>query len=278
MTRPYAEVIGDPIAQSKSPLIHNFWLEKLGIDADYRATRVAIDALPAYFDSRRADPDWRGCNVTMPLKQAVAPLIDEIDAFAARAGAINTVVRDPAGLRGGNSDGAGFLEPLGAIDGKTAMACLIGTGGAARGIAVALLDAGFKLDIRGRTVERAQALAEAVGGQGEISMGAMSDPITWDHVAGRNSFKLLINATSLGMTGHPPLNLPLEGLAPDVAVYDIVTSPPETPLLRQARARGMRCFDGLQMLVGQAAVAFERFFGQPAPREHDAELRARLVS
>jgi shikimate dehydrogenase len=278
MTRPYAEVIGDPIAQSKSPLIHNFWLEKLGIDADYRATRVAIDALPAYFDSRRADPDWRGCNVTMPLKQAVAPLIDEIDAFAARAGAINTVVPDPSGLRGGNSDGAGFLEPLGAIDGRSAMACLIGTGGAARGIAVALLDAGFKLDIRGRTVERAKALAEAVGGRGEIRTGVMSEAIMWDREAGRNSFQLLINATSLGMTGHPPLNLSLDGMDASVAVYDIVTSPPESPLLRQARARGMRSFDGLQMLVGQAAVAFERFFGQPAPREHDAELRARLVS
>jgi len=278
MTRPYAEVIGDPIAQSKSPLIHNFWLEKLGIDADYRATRVALDALPGYFDSRRADPDWRGCNVTMPLKQSVAPLVDEVDAFAARAGAINTVVPDPAGLRGGNSDGAGFLEPLGAIDGQAAMACLIGTGGAARGIAVALLDAGFKLEIRGRTVERAQALAEAVGGRSEIRTGVMSEAIMWDRVAGRNSFKLLINATSLGMTGHPSLNLPLEEMSPDVAVYDIVTSPPETPLLRQARACGMRSFDGLQMLVGQAAVAFERFFGQRAPREHDAELRAKLVS
>lgn len=278
MIRPYAEVIGDPISQSKSPAIHNFWLEKLGIEADYRAARVTEAELPAYLAARRGDPDWRGCNVTMPLKRAVAPLLDTIDEFAARAGAINTVVRDGCGLRGGNSDGAGFLEPLGSLGAGGGSACLLGTGGAARAIAVALLAAGFDLDLRGRTAERARALAAALGAGREVRTGIIADAIGWDGERGRGRFKLLVNATSLGMTGHGPLAVSFDGIGGDVAIYDIVTSPPETPLLAQARARAMRTFDGLQMLVGQAAVPFERFFDQPAPREHDRELRDRLTA
>jgi len=266
MTSPYAEVIGDPIVQSKSPTIHNFWLGKLGIDADYRAEQVTVADLPAYFAARRADPDWRGCNVTMPLKQAVAPLVDAIDQFAARAGAINTVVRHGAGLRGGNSDGAGFLEPLGDVD--RGRAWLIGTGGAARAIALALSDAGFAVTVFGRSIERARELAALAAGEGRLL----------DDLGPDQAPSLLVNATLLGMKGQPPLNLSLANWPTDVAVYDIVTSPLETPLLAEARARGMRSFDGLQMLVGQAAVAFERFFGQAAPREHDSELRRLLTA
>lgn len=266
MTSPYAEVIGDPIAQSKSPAIHNFWLGKLGADGAYRAQRLTVDDLPGYLAARRADPAWRGCNVTMPLKQAIAPLVDAIDAFAARAGAINTVVRDGQGLRGGNSDGAGFLEPLGEIERGTAW--LIGTGGAARGIALALGDAGFAVTIFGRSLERAHELARLVGGRAR----------TLAELEPAGAPVLLVNATSLGMTGQQPLALSLDGWPTSTVVYDIVTSPLETPLLAEARARGMRSFDGLQMLVGQAAVAFERFFGQPAPRQHDPELRALLTA
>ncbi|MEO5640747.1 MAG: shikimate dehydrogenase [Sphingomicrobium sp.] len=285
MTRPYAEVIGDPIAQSKSPLIHNFWLAKLGVDADYRAFRVTEAQLPDYLLQRRRDLDWRGCNVTMPLKQAVAPLVESIDDFAARAGAINTVVRDGDGLRGGNSDGAGFLEPLGPLPqdagGYAGAACLLGTGGAARGIAVALREAGFQLDIYGRTSESARALIDAIGAGPEVGGGVISEQFFWWTAEARQAhdrhIALLVNATSLGMTGHPPLPILLDRVGDGISVYDIVTSPLETPLLKDARARGMRSFDGLQMLVGQAAVAFERFFGQPAPRTHDAELRRLLV-
>ena len=265
----YSEVIGDPIAQSKSPAIHNFWLGKLGIEADYRATRVTLDALPAYFASRRADPDWRGCNVTMPLKQGIAALVDAVDPFAARAGASNIVVSDGLALSGSNSDGAGFLEPLGALASSGGHAALIGTGGAARAIALALTDAGFTLAVHGRTAGSARVFVEAIG----IDADAFAIGET-----GRNrDATLLVNATSLGMTGHPPFPISLADFAPGTAVYDIVTSPLDTPLLIDARARGMRSFDGLQMLVGQAAVAFELFFGAPAPREHDSELRALLM-
>lgn len=267
--RPYAEVIGDPIAQSKSPTIHNFWLAKLGIEVDYRATRVTLDEVPAYFASRRADPDWRGCNVTMPLKQGIAALVDAVDPFAARAGASNIVVADGLALRGSNSDGAGFLEPLGALASSGGHAALIGTGGAARAIALALTDTGFTLAVHGRTAGSARAFVEAIG----IDADAFAIGET-----GRNrDATLLVNATSLGMTGHPPFPISLADFAPGTAVYDIVTSPLDTPLLIDARARGMRSFDGLQMLVGQAAVAFELFFGAPAPREHDSELRALLM-
>ncbi|MEG3154191.1 shikimate dehydrogenase family protein [Sphingomonas sp. RB1R13] len=268
--RAYSEVIGDPIAQSKSPTIHNFWLGKLGIEADYRATRVTIQELPDYFASRRTDSGWRGCNATMPLKQGIAALVDAVDPFAARAGAINIVVPDEAGLRGSNSDGAGFLEPLGEMMLSGGHAALIGTGGAARAIALALTDAGFTLSVHGRTAGSASAFIEAIGIDADaFAIGEK----------GRNSdATLLINATSLGMTGHPPFPISLAGFAPDTAVYDIVTSPLDTPLLIDSRTRGMRSFDGLQMLVGQAAVAFALFFGQPAPREHDAELRRLLTS
>jgi shikimate dehydrogenase len=268
--RPYAEVIGDPIAQSKSPRIHNFWLGKLGIEADYRTTRVTLDELPNYFASRRDDSDWRGCNVTMPLKQGIAALVDAVDPFAARAGAINIVVPDGGWLRGSNSDGAGFLEPLGGLASMGGHAALIGTGGAARAIALALTDAGFSLSVHGRTVDSARAFVEAIGIDGDVfAIGEAGD---------NRDAMLLVNATSLGMTGHPPFPISLADFAPDTAVYDIVTSPLDTPLLIDARARGMRSFDGVQMLIGQAAVAFELFFRAPAPREHDAELRELLAS
>ena len=268
--QPYADVIGDPIAQSKSPRIHNFWLGKLGIEADYRAIRVTLDALPDYFASRCDDSDWRGCNVTMPLKQGIAALVDAVDPFAARAGAINIVVPDGQGLRGSNSDGSGFLEPLGTFASSGDHAALIGTGGAARAIALALADAGFTLSVYGRTAGSARAFVEAIGIDADAF--AIGDP------SRNRDATLLVNATSLGMAGHPPLPISLADFAPNTAVYDIVTSPLDTPLLIDARARRMRSFDGLQMLVGQAAVAFELFFGAPAPREHDAELRRLLAS
>jgi hypothetical protein len=122
MAVPYAQVIGDPIAQSKSPLIHKFWLEKLGIDGDYRRQHVAPADLPIFFDKQRRDPDWRGCNVTIPHKQAVIPRLDRIDPLAEKIGAVNTVVREGDGLIGHNSDAPGFLEPLKPLAGRASSA------------------------------------------------------------------------------------------------------------------------------------------------------------
>ncbi len=285
MTRPYAEVIGDPIAQSKSPTIHNFWLGKLGIDAGYRAAHVRPEELADYLAARRADPLWRGCNVTMPHKQAVMPFLARIDPPADVIGAVNTIL--PAGggeLAGTNTDAPGFLEPLAAELAQThyfRMARIIGTGGAARAIIAALAGQGFTLVVAGRDPAKARALLD------ELAPGADHHAIALAHFAGPTDFAfddregccdLVVNAPSLGMTGQPPLPFDWSHAPPGAIAYDIVTAPLDTPFLQAARAAGHRTVDGLSMLIGQAAVAFAKFFGQHAPREHDAELRKLLTA
>ena len=160
----YAEVIGDPIAQSKSPAIHGYWLAQCRIEADYRAAHVRSEALAAYLAERRADPDWRGCNVTMPHKQAVMPLLDALDPVAEQVGAVNTIVRDSAGaLTGFNTDVAGFLEPLRGLLGRAhlfRMARVLGTGGAARAIVAALAAEGVVIVLAGRDPAKARAEVE----------------------------------------------------------------------------------------------------------------------
>jgi shikimate dehydrogenase len=285
MTKPYAEVIGDPIAQSKSPKIHNFWLGKLGIEADYRACHVTPDQLPAYLAARREDPDWRGCNVTMPHKQAVMPLLYSVEPPADSIGAVNTIY--PAFdrlLAGTNTDAAGFLEPLAKDLAAThyfRMARILGTGGAARAIIAALAGHGFTLVVAGRDPAKARALLDELAPEGEhhaIDLAHFAEPTDFAFDDREGCLDLVVNASSLGMTGQPPLAFDWSHAPPRSIAYDIVTAPLDTPLLQTARASGHRTIDGLSMLIGQAAVAFEMFFGHPAPREHDAELRAILTA
>lgn len=284
MTTPYAEVIGDPIAQSKSPIIHGFWLSKLGIAADYRAGHVTPDALPDYLAARREDPLWRGCNVTMPHKEAVMPLLDRIESPADRIGAVNTVLRGAdGGLSGTNTDASGFLEPLKTDLAQThyfRMARIIGSGGAARAIIAALGQHGFTMVVAGRNPAKARALLDELAPNGE------HHAIELAHFAGATDFAfddredcldLVINASSLGMEGQPALPFDWSHAPPGSIAYDIVTYPLDTPFLQGARAKGHRTIDGLSMLIGQAATAFQKFFGQSPPREHDAELRALLT-
>lgn len=284
MSRPYAEVIGDPIAQSKSPAIQNFWLGKLGIDADYRACQVLSAGLADFLAARRADPDWRGCNVTMPHKQAVMPLLDTVDPLAARVGAVNTIVRDPQGrLTGYNSDVSGFLEPLQPHIAGThlyRMARILGAGGAARAIVAALADRGFTLVLAARDPAKARALLDELAPSGEhhavdLAHFAPETDFAFDDREGL--LDLVINASPLGMNGQPALSFDFSHAPPGSVFYDIVTAPLDTPLLSEARARGFETIDGLAMLIGQAAEAFERFYGQPAPRQHDRELREMLI-
>jgi len=283
--RAYAEVIGDPIAQSKSPLIHNFWLEKLGIEAEYRTCHVKPAELTAYLQTRRTDPDWRGCNVTMPHKQTVIPLLNLLDPLAARVAAVNTIVPAADGtLHGFNTDVPGFLEPLQEQLGQQhhfRMARVLGTGGAARAIVAALLDHGVLIVLAGRDPRKAQALLDdlAPGGDhhvAELGHFVEATDFAFDDRAG--CLDLVINASALGMAGQPPLRFDLSHAPPGSICYDVVTSPADTPFLRAARAAGFATIDGLAMLIGQAAAAFQMFFGQPAPRQHDAELRALLTA
>ena len=285
MSRPYAEVIGDPIAQSKSPAIHGFWLDKLGIEAEYRATRVTQDEVGAFLVERQADPDWRGCNVTMPLKQAVQAHLHSVEEPAASIGAVNTIYRSPDGrLLGTNTDAAGFLEPLTQeLQGAHLfrMARILGAGGAARAIAHALAERNFTLVIAARRTEQASALAA------QLARSEQHHVVSLDHFAGATDFAfddrqgmldLVVNASPLGMRGKPALQFDWSHAPPGAIAYDIVTDPLDTPFLQDARDAGHETVDGLAMLIGQAAEAFRRFYGASPPRQHDGELRAMLTS
>ncbi|SCW62713.1 shikimate dehydrogenase [Sphingobium faniae] len=267
---PYAEVIGDPIAHSKSPLIHNFWLQSLGIEAEYRKTHVKPEGLAAYFLERRADPDWLGCNVTIPHKIAVMDYADDPGGVRARIGAMNTIACETGGpLVGTNTDAGGFLQPLLRDKWKGKRAVLVGAGGAARAILFALASLGVEeISIMARDPARGQALLDRGGIKGGVI--GMDDPLP--------AADLLVNSSPLGMAGQPALELDLAPLADGATVYDIVYAPLETGLLKAARARGLKTLDGLEMLIGQAALAFDIFFDAQAPREKDEELRALLLA
>ncbi|WJT00090.1 shikimate dehydrogenase [Novosphingobium humi] len=278
-TRPFAEVIGDPIAQSKSPAIHGHWLERLGLEADYGRAHVRPADLPAYLAARRAQPLWRGCNVTMPHKQAIIPLLDGLDPLAARIGAVNTVaVKEDGRLIGYNTDAPGFIEPLLPVLGDELApenALVIGAGGAARAIVVALADAGLAITLAARDSDKAQALLDELAPGARHRAAALGDFVR----GGDGEFGMIVNASPLGMVGNPPLALDLSHGRPAAIVYDIVTAPLETPLLAAARAEGMRCIDGLTMLIGQAGIAFEHFYGaDPARERGDVALRAILTA
>jgi shikimate dehydrogenase len=282
---PYAEVIGDPIAQSKSPVIHGFWLEKLGLEGRYDRAHVKPEGLADYLAARRADPDWRGCNVTMPHKQTVIPLLDRLDPMAARIGAVNTVVPEDGALVGYNTDAPGFLEPLREDLGRPhyfRMARVLGTGGAARAIIAALADEHIVVVLAGRNVEKARALLDELDPQGEHHVAPLdhfADATDFAFDDRKGCFDLVVNASSLGMSGQPPLAFDMTHAPPGSVFYDIVTSPLETEFLKAARAAGFRTVDGLSMLIGQADHAFRRFFGAVPPRgQADNELRARILA
>ncbi|WP_375427621.1 shikimate dehydrogenase family protein [uncultured Sphingomonas sp.] len=268
--RLYAEVIGDPIAHSKSPLIHGFWLAALGLDADYRAARVAPADLSAYFADRRADPDWRGCNVTIPHKLAALDHVEDRGDVRATIGAINLAMRAEDGaLIGANTDAGGFYAPIAGFDFSGKPVVVIGAGGAARAVlfALAKMDVG-PVTVLNRTPLKGAALLSTFGLKGRAL------PLT----AALPPAALLVNAGALGMTGQPSLDLDLSPLPDDAVVYDLVYAPLETDLLAQANDRGLETVDGLEMLVAQAALAFELLFGVEPPRERDDELRELLTA
>lgn len=269
MTR-FAEVIGHPIAHSKSPLIHRFWLERLGIVADYRARDVLPENLEAYFADAAANSDWRGCNITIPHKVAGLDFVGDPGGVRRSIGAINTVFRDENGvLVGTNTDAAGFYGPISdlSLEGETAI--VIGAGGAARAVLFALAQADVgDVVILARNALKAAGLLAHFGLKGRVL------PLD----ARLSDAALLVNASPLGMNGHEPLDIDLSSLPEHALVYDLVYAPIETQLLKAARVRQLETVDGLEMLVGQAAVAFELFFGQAPPADGENELRARLLA
>jgi shikimate dehydrogenase len=264
---PYAEVIGDPIAHSKSPLIHKFWLDACGIEGRYGAVRVGEAELAAYFEDRRSDPDWQGCNVTRPLKEAVLKYSCKPDDFVGAANILSPA--DDCELIPNNTDFQAIYALLASRDLAGRDVIVLGTGGAARAALAALrgLDTG-NVALLCRSPEKGERLLGHFGLPGSVlPMGSI--------VEGAG---LVINATPLGMTGCPPLDIDLGAMAPDAIVFDMVYSPVQTDLLQQAKDRGMRVIDGLEMLIEQAESSFGIFFKANPPRESDAELRSRLLA
>lgn len=268
-----AGVIGWPISHSRSPRLHGFWLKAYGIDGAYLPLAVTPEKLELAVRGLQA-AGFRGLNVTIPHKQAVMALCDRIDDDAKRIGAVNTLIFADGEIQGSNSDGFGFVENLKAgaagRDLFAAPGLLLGAGGAARAVAVALLDAGLpELRISNRSPERAKQLA--------AELGDRTAPVPWEERAtALDGLGLLVNSTSLGMEGQPPLELPLDRLPREAVVTDLVYTPLETELLAAARARGCPVVDGLGMLLHQARPGFEAWFGRApevTPALRDAVLR-----
>jgi shikimate dehydrogenase len=267
---PYAHVIGDPVSHSKSPLIHRFWLAALGIAAEYRAEHVTPAGLEDYFAHHRRDPAWRGCNVTIPHKIASLDYVTDPGGVRDSIGAINTVFRGQDGaLVGTNTDAAGFYAPIAEIPLAGSHAILIGSGGAARAVLFALAQADIgEITILARGGLKAAGLLAQFGLKGKVLPMDARLP----------NADLLVNASPLGMRGQMALDIDLSPLPETALVYDLVYAPLETELLRSAHARGLDTADGLDMLTGQAALAFELFFGQPPPAKLDHELRMKLTA
>jgi shikimate dehydrogenase len=265
-----AGVMGWPVAHTRSPAIHNHWIAKYGLKGAYVQLPVQPERLEAAIRGLAA-LGFAGCNVTVPHKESAMRFMDELHPAARRVAAINTIVVQPDGrLLGMNNDGAGYIQSLRDADatwrGDAGPALVLGAGGAARAIVVALLDEGVpELRITNRTLERAQELAEAFGDRVKVVPWAERN----EAMAG---VSLLVNTTSLGMHGQAPLDVALDALPLEAMVSDAVYIPLETPLLADARMRGHRTVNGLGMLLNQARPAFQSWFG--VLPEVTPELRA----
>jgi shikimate dehydrogenase len=259
MVEPFkaACVIGWPIAHSRSPMIHNHWISKLGLNAEYRREGVPPEQF-ADFIAHLSERGYVGGNVTVPHKEAALRLA-AADARARAVGAANTLWFERGKLHATNTDVEGFIGNLDASapgwDRRLETAVVLGAGGSARAIVFGLIERGVaRIHVANRSIERAVALRDQFGGR--------IDPRSFDEasalLAGAG---LLVNTTTLGMSGQPPLSLDLARLPAAATVADIVYSPLETALLAAARARGLRAVDGLGMLLHQAVGGFERWFG-----------------
>lgn len=253
-----AGVIGWPVSHSRSPRLHGYWLRHYGITGHY----VPLAVRPQDFGAAVAmlpRLGFVGANVTLPHKEAAFAVCDDVEPMAQRIGAVNTLIFQDGRVVGRNTDGYGFLANLRAgaptWQPTAGPAVLLGAGGGARAAAVALLDAGVpSVTLVNRTRARAEAVVDALG-------GGLAAADWSDLPALLADATLLVNTTSLGMTGQPPLEVDLTGLSPKALVTDIVYAPLETQLLASARARGNPTVDGLGMLLHQAVPGFTAWFG-----------------
>jgi shikimate dehydrogenase len=269
-----AGVMGWPVDHSRSPILHRFWLRQYGVEGEYTLLPVPPEGLAT---ALRALPErqFAGCNLTLPHKEAALAIIDEADAVARRIGAVNTiVVRRNGTLEGRNTDAYGFLANLQqtqpAWRAAAGPVAVLGAGGGARAVVTALADAGVaEIRLVNRHRQRAAVLATALGAPVRI--------VDWaDRAEALSGAALLVNTTSLGMAGEPPLLLVLDTLPREAVVYDIVSVPLITPLLAAARARGNPVVDGLGMLLHQARHGFAAWFG--VLPEVTPALRAAVVA
>jgi shikimate dehydrogenase len=250
-------VIGWPVEHSRSPLIHSYWIRQLGLTAEYRREAVPPERFSA-FVSGLADRGYVGANVTVPHKEAALDLA-EADERATAVGAVNTLWFEDGSLRATNTDVEGFINNLDASvpawDRGLEIAAVLGAGGAARAIVAGLLERGVeRINVFNHNFDRATAL--------QAQFGDQVYPLRWEEKNGLLAETgLVVNATSLGMSGQPALDISLGRLPLSAVVADIVYAPIETPLLKAAKERGLRTVDGLGMLLHQAVGGFERWFG-----------------
>jgi shikimate dehydrogenase len=265
-------VIGHPVAHSRSPLIHKHWLAELKIEGDYVRQDVPPEQIAAFLKNFGGS-GFVGANVTVPHKEAAFRALKRPDPVAAHLKAANTLWLENGELNGMNTDVYGFLahldESVPDWNRGARSAVVLGAGGAARAIVYALIQRGLeKIYVVNRTLERAEAIAQEFG-KG-VSAAA------WNTLPAKlREASLVVNATSLGMSGQPQLDVDLKRMRADSIVYDIVYVPLETPLLASARARGLRAVDGLGMLLHQAVPGFEKWFGVRPKVSH--ALRAVLL-
>jgi shikimate dehydrogenase len=266
-------IIGWPVAHSRSPLIHGYWLQKYGIAGSYTKRPVRPEEVAGFF-ARMQEEGLAGCNVTIPHKQAAYAAAGERTEAAHAVGVANTLWFAGGRLCADNTDGIGFIRHLRAsmpgFDARECAVAVLGAGGAARCVVHAMLECGApEVRLFNRTRDRADVVAR--------HFGSRVKPHDWHDRADRTrDVGLLINATSLGMHGADPLDMPLVQLPDACIIADLVYVPLLTPLLASARARGLATVDGLGMLLHQATPGFERWFGV-APEVTD-ELRALIVA
>ena len=271
---PLAGVVGSPVAHSRSPRLHRYWLRKYGIPGYYIPMDIAAGDLAEAF-ATLPKLGFIGVNVTIPHKERILEFADIVTDRAALMGAANTIIfRDDGRVHADNTDGYGFIENLrhGVPDWspKSGPAAVVGAGGAARAVIASLLNGGApEIRVTNRTRARADALRAEFGARVQV----------FDWVAAGNAIEgaaTIVNASSLGMTGKPSFRVPLDGLSPDAVVTDLVYTPLDTQLLEEARKTGCRTVDGLGMLIHQAVPAFERWFGLRP--EVDSGVRSAVLS